>query len=250
MITTFITGATAGFGEAIARKLANNNHRLVITGRREERLKKLSTELAVKTEVFPLAFDVRDKDAVKSAVESLPPDWQKVDVLVNNAGLALGKSLFDGAAIEDWDQMIDTNVKGLLYMTKALLPMLKGSGRGHIVNIGSIAGREVYPGGNVYCASKHAVDALSKAMRIDLLSSGIKVSQVRPGLADTEFSIVRYKGDVDQAKRVYQGYRALLAEDIANAVDFVLDQPEHVCINDLEITPTAQANAYLIEKDM
>jgi len=250
MITTFITGATAGFGEAIARKLANNNHRLVITGRREERLKKLSTELAVKTEVFPLAFDVRDRGAVESAVESLPPDWQKVDVLVNNAGLALGKSLFDGAAIEDWDQMIDTNVKGLLYMTKALLPMLKGSGRGHIVNIGSIAGREVYPGGNVYCASKHAVDALSKAMRIDLLSSGIKVSQVRPGLADTEFSIVRYKGDVDQAKRVYQGYRALLAEDIANAVDFVLDQPEHVCINDLEITPTAQANAYLIEKDM
>lgn len=248
MTTTLITGATAGFGEAIARRLADNNHRLIITGRRAERLEKLRSELNSKTEVLPLAFDVRYRNAVEEAVDSLPSEWKSIDVLVNNAGLALGKSYLHSGSPEDWDQMIDTNVKGLLYMTRALLPSIRNSEKGHIVNIGSIAGREVYPGGNVYCASKHAVDALSKAMRIELLEDGVKVSQIRPGLADTEFSVVRYKGDVQQAKKVYQGYLALMAEDIADAVNYVLHLPQHVCINDLEITPTAQANAYLLHK--
>jgi NADP-dependent 3-hydroxy acid dehydrogenase YdfG len=249
MTTTCITGATAGFGEAIARKLAERKHRIIITGRRAERLEKLRNELKGLTEVYPLAFDVRERTSVEHAFASLPDEWKWVDVLVNNAGLALGKSFLDEGSPDDWDQMMDTNVKGLLYVTQALLPSIKKSEQGHIINIGSIAGKEVYPGGNVYCASKHAVDALSKAMRMELLADGVKVSQIRPGLADTEFSIVRYKGDRVQAEKVYQGYQALLAEDIARAVEFVLYQPEHVCINDLEITPTAQANAYLLEKD-
>jgi 3-hydroxy acid dehydrogenase/malonic semialdehyde reductase len=186
---------------------------------------------------------------VITAFANLPGDWKNVDVLVNNAGLALGKSNLEGGLTEDWDQMMDTNVKGLLYVTKAATPLLKKSKNAHIINIGSIAGTEVYPSGNVYCASKYAVNALSKAMRIELLPYAIRVSQIRPGLADTEFSIVRYKGDKEKASQVYKGFDALQAEDIARAALFILESPRHVCINDLEITPTAQANAYLLEKN-
>jgi NADP-dependent 3-hydroxy acid dehydrogenase YdfG len=248
MRTALVTGATAGFGKAIAEQLANERYRLIITGRRQGRLEEIAQHLGKTTEVYPLSFDIRDEKAVKSAIGQLPKNWQNIDVLINNAGLALGKAHLDKGATEDWDQMLDTNVKGLLYITKAALPLIKTSDYGHIVNIGSIAGTEVYPGGNVYCASKHAVNALSKAMRIEFLNYGIKVSQIRPGLADTEFSIVRYKGDEEKAKQVYEGYKALQAEDIARTVSFILNSPRHVCINDLEITPTAQANAYLIDK--
>lgn len=249
MRTALITGATAGFGKAIAESLAKENYRLIITGRRAERLEEISEALSQTTEVFPLTFDIREEKAVQDAITKLPENWQNIDVLINNAGLALGKANLDEGLSSDWDQMLDTNVKGVLYMTRATLPHLKKSENAHIVNIGSIAGTEVYPGGNVYCASKHAVNALSKAMRMEFLSFGIKVSQVRPGLADTEFSVVRYKGDTEKAKQVYIGYEALQAEDIARTVSFVLSSPKHVCINDLEITPTAQANAYLIDKE-
>jgi NADP-dependent 3-hydroxy acid dehydrogenase YdfG len=249
MKTAFITGATSGFGLAIAKSLAGANYRLILNGRRKERLQDLSKELSSDTEVFISSFDVRDKSAVISAIKSLPKEWTDIDVLINNAGLALGKSFLEGGDTDDWDQMMDTNVKGLLYVTKALIPHLKKSDRSHIINIGSIAGTEVYPGGNVYCASKHAVNALSKAMRMELLEYGIRVSQVRPGLAETEFSVVRYKGDEEKAKKVYEGYQALISEDIARVTRFILDSPAHVCINDLEITPTAQANAFLIQKN-
>jgi NADP-dependent 3-hydroxy acid dehydrogenase YdfG len=249
MKTAFITGATSGFGLAIAKSLAGANYRLILNGRRKERLQDLSKELSSDTEVFISSFDVRDKSAVISAIKRLPEEWTNIDVLINNAGLALGKSFLEGGDTDDWDQMMDTNVKGLLYVTKALIPHLKKSDRSHIINIGSIAGTEVYPGGNVYCASKHAVNALSKAMRMELLEYGIRVSQVRPGLAETEFSVVRYKGNEEKAKKVYEGYQALISEDIARVTRFILDSPAHVCINDLEITPTAQANAFLIQKN-
>jgi NADP-dependent 3-hydroxy acid dehydrogenase YdfG len=214
-----------------------------------ERLESLREELRSLTEVHIMPFDVRNKAEVITAFANLPGDWKNVDVLVNNAGLALGKSNLEGGLTEDWDQMMDTNVKGLLYVTKAATPLLKKSKNAHIINIGSIAGTEVYPSGNVYCASKYAVNALSKAMRIELLPYAIRVSQIRPGLADTEFSIVRYKGDKEKASQVYKGFDALQAEDIARAALFILESPRHVCINDLEITPTAQANAYLLEKN-
>lgn len=245
MRTVLITGATAGFGEAIAKDLLKD-HRVIVNGRRKERLKEKFGNVS---NAYILPFDVRSEKEVNQAADSLPENWKKIDVLINNAGLALGRSFLDSGMTEDWDQMIDTNVKGLLYVTKAFLPALKKSERGHIINIGSIAGKEVYPGGNVYCASKHAVDALSKAMRMELLSMAIKVSQIRPGLAETEFSEVRYKGNREMAKNVYKGYQALMAGDIARATRFILEQPPHSCINDLEITPTAQANAYLIEKN-
>ncbi|MFT6998146.1 MAG: 3-hydroxy acid dehydrogenase/malonic semialdehyde reductase [Cryomorphaceae bacterium] len=249
MRTALITGATAGFGKAIAESLAKARYRLIITGRRVERLESLREELRSLTEVHIMPFDVRNKAEVITAFANLPGDWKNVDVLVNNAGLALGKSNLEGGLTEDWDQMMDTNVKGLLYVTKAATPLLKKSKNAHIINIGSIAGTEVYPSGNVYCASKYAVNALSKAMRIELLPYAIRVSQIRPGLADTEFSIVRYKGDKEKASQVYKGFDALQAEDIARAALFILESPRHVCINDLEITPTAQANAYLLEKN-
>lgn len=250
MKTALITGASAGFGKAIATSFARKGYRLIITGRRKSRLEDLKPELANlgAADVHVLAFDVQDKSAVVDAIKSLPDNWKPIDILINNAGLALGRSTLVSGDMEDWDQMINTNVKGLLYITKAVFPLLRSSENAHIVNIGSIAGTEVYPGGNVYCASKHAVNALSKAMRIELLGDGIRVSQIRPGLAETEFSIVRYKGDESKASEVYAGYEPLLAADIARAVDFVVDSPRHVCINDMEITPTAQANAYLIEK--
>jgi hypothetical protein len=247
--TILITGATAGFGEAMAQLFATKGHRLILTGRREDRLRHLKVALSAKTEVHTLCFDVRHRDEVLQAMASLPENWQVVDVLVNNAGLALGKATFPHADIDDWDDMIDTNVKGLLYMSRAALPFLRKAKQAHILNIGSIAGTEVYPGGNVYCASKHAVNAISKALRQELLPEGIRVSQIRPGLADTEFSLVRYKGDEDKANEVYKGFEALCAADVARAADFILDSPAHVCINDLEITPTAQANAFMLHKN-
>jgi len=250
MRTALITGATAGFGKAIAESLAKEGYRLILTGRRADRLDGLQKELSALTEVFVMPFDVRNEGEVNDAFEALPHEWKNIDILVNNAGLAMGKAHLEGGLTEDWDQMLDTNVKGLLYVTKAVLPLLKRSKNAHIINIGSIAGTEVYPGGNVYCASKHAVNALSKAMRMELLPHGIRVSQIRPGLADTEFSVVRYKGDEEKAKQVYNGFEALKAEDIARAALFILESPSHVCINDLEITPTAQANAYLLEKNL
>lgn len=250
MKTALITGASAGFGEAIATTFARKGYRLIITGRRKERLEALKTELLKlgATAVLVLSFDIQDKDEANKAVDSLSGEWKNIDILINNAGLAVGKSTLENGEIDDWERMINTNVKGLLYITRALISTLKKSESAHIVNIGSIAGTEVYIGGNVYCASKHAVNALSKAMRIELLPHRIRVSQIRPGLAETEFSVVRYKGDASKAAEVYKGFEPLLANDIARAVEFVVDQPNHVCINDLEITPTAQANAYLLEK--
>lgn len=251
MKTALITGASAGFGEAIAETFAHKGYRLIITGRRREKLEFLRSkliELGAK-DVLVLSFDIQDNQAVNKAIDSLSGEWKNIDLLINNAGLAVGKSTLEHGEIDDWERMINTNVKGLLYITRALIATLKNSDSAHIINIGSIAGTEVYPGGNVYCASKHAVNALSKAMRIELLPYAIRVSQIRPGLADTEFSVVRYKGDEAKAADVYRGYEPLLAKDVARAVEFVVDQPKHVCINDLEITPTAQANAYLIEKN-
>jgi len=251
MRTVLVTGASAGFGKAIAFKLAQNDCRIILTGRRESRLKEICSEIQNSglAEATYLSFDIRDKAAVSSAINSLDSKWRNIDVLINNAGLALGKSTLENGEIDDWEGMIDTNVKGLLYITRELIPTLKESESGHIINIGSIAGVEVYPGGNVYCASKHAVNALSKALRQELLPYGIRVSQIRPGLADTEFSIVRYKGDKEKAKKVYDGFEPLLAEDIARITWFIVQSPRHVCINDLEVTPTAQANAFLIHKD-
>jgi NADP-dependent 3-hydroxy acid dehydrogenase YdfG len=247
MKTAFITGATAGFGKAIAYALAKEGYRIIITGRRRSRLEQIAADFDT-GQAYPLPFDIRYKDEVEAAVKSLPPEWQNIDVLINNAGLALGKSNIENGETSDWDGMLDTNVKGLLYMTRALLPLLKNSDSAHIINIGSIAGTEVYPGGNVYCASKHAVNAISKSLRMELLPYKIRVSQIKPGLAETEFSMVRFKGDDSKASKVYDGYEPLLAEDIARATSFILNTPVHACINDLEITPTAQANAFMIEK--
>jgi len=248
--TIMVTGATAGFGRAIAEIFAKNGYRVIFTGRRKERLLELEKELTgTGTEVLSLNFDVRDLAAVKSAIENLPPEWKNIDILVNNAGLAVGLSHIDDGDTGDWDRMIDTNVKGLLYVTRTVAPLMVAHGGGHIFNISSIAGKEVYENGNVYCASKHAVDALSKAMRIDLLKHGIKVTNIAPGMAETEFSIVRFKGDREKADAVYKGVKALTAEDISEVIYFCATLPEHVCINDLTITSSQQASAgYLNRK--
>ncbi len=247
--TILITGATAGFGEAMARRFARKGNRLIICGRRSQRLQDLAKSLSDADEVHCMAFDVRERDAVQKAFDALPADYSPIDILINNAGLALGREHLGAGHLDDWDTMIDTNVKGLLYVTRFALPFLRKAAQPHILNIGSIAGTEVYPGGNVYCASKHAVDALSRAMRQEFLPEGIAVSQIRPGLAETEFSLVRFKGDARKAAQVYAGMEALSAEDVADAAEFVLSRPAHVCINDLEITPRAQANAFLIHRD-
>ncbi len=248
--TIIVTGATAGFGRAIAWKFAKNGYRVIITGRRKERLLELEKELSdTGAEVLSLNFDVRDLSAVKSAFENLPPEWKNIDILVNNAGLAVGLSHINDGDTDDWDRMIDTNVKGLLYVTRTVSPLMIANGSGHIFNISSIAGKEVYENGNVYCASKHAVDALSKAMRIDLLKHGIRVTNIAPGMAETEFSIVRFKGDREKADAVYKGVKSLTAEDIAEVIYFSATLPEHVCINDLTITSLQQASAgYLNRK--
>jgi len=240
--TIMVTGATAGFGRAIAAKFAAGGYKVIITGRRNERLLELQKELSDSgAKVLTLNFDVRDLDSVKSAVNSLPSGWKDIDILVNNAGLAVGLSRINEGDTDDWDRMIDTHVKGLLYVTRTVAPLMVARGSGHVFNISSIAGKEVYENGNVYCASKHAVDALSKAMRIDMLSHGIKVTNIAPGMAETEFSIVRFKGDTEKADAVYRGVKSLTAEDIAEVIWFCASLPGHVCINDLTITPTQQA---------
>lgn len=242
--TIMITGATAGFGRATALKFAKNGFDVIITGRRKERLDELEKELIVYNNgVLKLNFDVRDRDATEKTISSIPEKWKDIDILVNNAGLAVGLSHLDVGEPEDWDRMIDTNVKGLLYVSRAVIPLMTARNSGHIFNISSIAGKEVYENGNVYCATKHAVDALSKAMRIDLLRHNIKVTNIAPGMAETEFSIVRFKGDKERADAVYAGVDALTAEDIAEVIYFCATLPRHVCINDLLITPLQQANA-------
>lgn len=246
-----ITGATSGIGKASAELYAKNQYNIIVTGRREERLSQLKAELesTFSVEVLSLCFDVRSNDEVNKAFESLTEKWKSIDVLVNNAGLAKGLSSIQNGDLDHWEQMIDTNVKGLLYVSKAIMPLMIARKQGHIVNVGSIAGKEVYPNGNVYCATKHAVDALTKAMRIDLLPHKIKVSAVCPGAVDTEFSEVRFDGDKNKADKVYVGYEPLRAEDIADAIYFMTSRPAHVNINDLLIMPTAQASATQFDKD-
>ena len=237
-----ITGATAGFGKAIAVKFAGNGYNIIITGRRKERLDELVKELsAYKVKVLALNFDVRNRYEVQDTIEKLPGEWKHIDILVNNAGLAVGMDHIDKGNIDDWDRMVDTNVKGLLYVTRAVAPLMVAGNKGHIFNISSIAGKEVYENGNVYCASKHAVTALSKAMRIDMLKNNIKVTNIAPGFADTEFSLVRFKGDKKKANDVYKGIQSLTADDIADLIYYCSTLPPHVCINDLVITPTQQA---------
>jgi 3-hydroxy acid dehydrogenase / malonic semialdehyde reductase len=239
-----VTGATAGFGRATAVKFANNGYNLIITGRRKDRLDTLREELENHgARVHALNFDVRNRNDVASAIGSLPEEWKNIDILVNNAGLAVGLEHIDSGNIDDWDRMIDTNVKGLLYVTRAVAPLMVARNRGHIFNISSIAGKEVYENGNVYCASKHAVDSLSRSMRIDLLRHNIKVTNIAPGMAETEFSLVRFKGDREKADAVYKGIDALTGEDVAEAIYFCAGLPDHVCINDLVITCTQQADA-------
>jgi len=246
----FITGATAGFGEAMAHKFASEKYHLVLVARREDKLhalcRGLETNYGIKT--LPLVLDVRENRAVEEKIKSMAPEWSKVDVLINNAGLAVGRDAFHEGQLDDWERMIDTNIKGLMYVTRAIVPMMIENSGGHIINIGSIAGKEVYPGGSVYSATKFAVDALTRSMRIDFLPLGIKVSQVSPGAAETEFSLVRFKGDAEKASHVYNGFDPLTATDIAEAAWFIASRPAHVCINDLVIMPTSQASSVHIHK--
>ena len=239
----FITGASSGFGKACAEKFACHGYDVIINGRREERLLELKEQLEKKynTAILVAAFDVRNRQEVFDAVKNIPDDWQYIDVLINNAGLALGRDYFDDADLDDWDTMIDTNVKGLLYSTKALLPLIKKSSAPHIINMGSVA-KEVYEKGNAYCASKAAVDVLSQSMRVDLLRHGIKVTAIHPGAAETEFSLVRFKGDEETAKKIYDGLVPLTPEDVADVIYYTTTLPPHVCINDLVLTCTRQAN--------
>ncbi|MBP1675143.1 MAG: family oxidoreductase [Bacteroidetes bacterium] len=240
--TIMITGATAGFGRATAVKFARHGYNLILTGRRKERLSELEKDLIpYNIKVLTLNFDVRNKTEVETAIKNLPGEWKNIDILINNAGLAVGLSHIDDGDTDDWDRMIDTNVKGLLYVTRAVAPLMVERREGHIFNISSIAGKDIYENGNVYCASKSAVDSLSKAMRIDLLKHNIKVTNIAPGMAETEFSLVRFKGDKEKADAVYRGVEALTAVDIAEIIFFCATLPAHVCINDLAVTPTQQA---------
>lgn len=246
----FVTGATSGFGEATARLLSKNGYSLILMARREERLEILKQDLSSENcKVYILRTDVRNEKEVVEAVNSLPDEVKSnIKILVNNAGLAVGRGPIETGISDDWERMIDTNIKGLLYVTKAVVPFLIANKSGHIVNIASIAGKEVYSGGNVYCATKHAVDALSRSMRIDLVQYGIKVTNIAPGAAETEFSIVRFKGNSETANSVYEGYQPLVAQDIADTILFVVTRPAHVTINDLTIMPTAQASASVLWK--
>lgn len=248
-LTAFITGATSGIGKATAELFAANGFRLVLCGRRKERLDELETRLSNQTTVTTLQFDVSNKEDVFKAINSLSEDFKKIDILINNAGNAHGLSTIQEGDIDDWDAMLDINVKGLLYVSKAIIPMMTERNTGFIVNIGSIAGKEVYPNGNVYCASKHAVNALNKSMRIDLNKYNIRVSAIHPGAVETEFSDVRFKGDTEKATSVYAGYKALQAEDIADIIHFVVTRPYHVNIEDLIVYPTAQATPTILNKN-
>lgn len=244
--TVFITGATSGFGKAMAVKFAQNGYNCIITGRRNQKLEELKDKLEseYKIHVFTLCFDIMKRDAVNLSINSLPTEWKNIDVLVNNAGLALGRDYFEDANLDDWETMIDTNIKGLIYVSKAVAPFMIERQSGHIINIGSIAGKEVYEKGNVYCATKAAVDALSQSMRIDMLKHGIKVTGIHPGAAETEFSMVRFNGDEATAKSVYAGIEPLVAENIAEITYYCTTLPPHVCINDLVVTCTQQANSF------
>ena len=243
--TALITGATSGIGRAVADIFAENKYNLIVTGRRSERLQELKAALERQhgISVLAICFDVRDNDEVVRNIESLPVEWRNIDVLVNNAGLAVGLNHIQDGVLDDWERMIDTNIKGLLYVTRAVSPLMVARNSGHIVNICSVAGKEVYENGNVYCATKHAVDALSKAMRIDMLGHNIKVTNVCPGAVETEFSIVRFKGDTQRAAGTYRGIEPLTGRDIAECIYFAVSLPEHVCINDMMIMPTAQADS-------
>lgn len=247
----FITGATSGFGKASAEKFAAHGYDCILNGRREERLLELKKNLESKYNiaVYPLPFDVQDEEKTFESIKKIPLEWQSIDVLINNAGLALGRDYFDEASLQDWTTMIDTNVKGLLYVSKAVLPYMIKNQKGHIINIGSTAGKEVYEKGNVYCASKHAVDAITKAMRMDLLRHSIKITAIHPGAAETEFSNVRFKGDTETAKKVYDGFKPLSAEDVAEVIYYTTTLPPHVCINDLVLTATQQANSFYFNRD-
>jgi len=246
----FITGATAGFGEACARKFAANGYDLIINGRRIDRLENLCMELENKYNIaiYTLPFDVRDEAAVSKSINSLPDEWKAIDILVNNAGLALGRDHFHEANMSDWNTMIDTNVKGFLYVAQAVSKLMVARKQGHIINLGSIAGKQVYEKGNVYCATKFAVDALSQAMRIDLLPHRIKITSINPGAAETEFSLVRFKGDTSTAKKIYDGLVPLTAEDVADTIYYCATLPSHVCINDLSMTCIQQADTIYFDR--
>ena len=241
----FITGATSGFGEACAYKFAANGYDLILNGRRTDRLQTLSDDLEIKYNiaVLQLPFDVRKEKQVMESIQHLPADWQAIDVLINNAGLAMGRDYFEEGDLNDWNIMIDTNVKGFLYVGKAVSQLMAAKKKGHIINLGSVAGKQLYEKGNVYCASKYAVDAISQGMRIDLLRHNIKVTSINPGAAETEFSLVRFKGDESTAKKIYDGLKPLTAEDVAEVIYYCTTLPAHVCINDLSITCLQQANA-------
>jgi len=249
MKTAFITGATSGIGRATATLLAKNGFQIVACGRRVKRLEELKTELEAFTKVHLLSFDVRNKEEVCAAIDSLPEECRNIDLLINNAGNAHGLSSIQNGTIDDWDAMIDINVKGLLYVSKAIIPNMIERNSGHIINIGSIAGREVYPNGNVYCASKYAVDAINSGMRMDLNEYNIRISQVAPGLVETEFSLVRFKGDTNKSQSVYEGYDALKPEDIADLIMFIATRPAHVNLADVLILPSSQASSTMVKKN-
>jgi len=246
--TALITGATSGIGKATAERFASEGIRLVLCGRRKERLDQIRSELSKITDVHVLNFDIRNKEEVFASIESLPDEFSRIDILVNNAGNAHGLDPIQEGNVDDWEAMLDINVKGLLYVSKMIIPKMIDNNSGHIINIGSTAGKEVYPNGNVYCASKHAVDAINQGMRIDLNKYGIRVGAINPGMVETEFSMVRFKGDKDRAKSVYQGFDALRPEDIADIIYFVVSRPYHVNIADLVVMPTAQATSTIVNK--
>ena len=248
--TAFITGATSGIGKATALLFARQGINLIICGRRADRLEELKSQIESMVKVHTLAFDVRDEQAVMKVIDSLPEEWKTVDILVNNAGNAHGLAPIHEGSTEDWNAMLDINVKGLLFVSKAIIPGMVSRKSGHIVNIGSIAGKEVYPNGNVYCASKFAVDAITSGMRLDLNPYGIRVTGIHPGLVETEFSLVRFKGDEQRAGSVYKGFKPLVAEDIADVIWYTVNCPPHVRISDLTILPTAQASATIVNKNL
>jgi 3-hydroxy acid dehydrogenase / malonic semialdehyde reductase len=246
--TVLITGATSGIGKATAEILAQKNYKLVLCGRRQERLNQIQTELSKYTQVHSLCFDIQDKKAVFESINSLPEHFSDIDILINNAGNAHGLDPIQTGDIDDWEAMIDINLKGLLYVSKAIIPQMTERKSGHIINIGSTAAKEVYPNGNVYCATKHAVDAINQGMRIDLNSYGIKVGAIHPGMVETEFSEVRFKGDTQKASKVYKGFTPLKAEDVADIIHFVISRPYHVNIADLVVMSTAQATSTIVNK--
>ena len=248
MKTIIITGATSGIGLAAAKKLANEKNNLILCGRRQHKLDKIYLELSKSVNVLPLCFDVSDKKEVNRLLNDLPEQFSSIDILINNAGNAHGLDTIQNGSLDDWDKMIDSNLKGLLYVSRIVTPKMIEKQSGHIINIGSLAGREVYEKGNIYCATKHAVNAISKAMRIDLNKTGVKVSEINPGLVETNFSSTRFKGDSHQAKKVYEGYKALIADDIADIIEFVINRPKHVNIADILVLPQAQASSSIIDK--